>query len=698
HKWPSHQPWAWYRVRFFVPRRAAGARIFVHFGAVFHLCEVYVNGAFVGRHVGGFDDFAFDITDHVRPGQQAEILCFVWDTSYTAADGKLRPGEPKGCSSGPNYYAISDLWGQRFGGIWQDVTLETRPGAWTDEVLVLPSVRQHRLTVRVRIKAADGLALGPRGLKVRLVQEVLDHGRVVLRLPGQQVRLVGGAVAIEEASKTWTTARLWGIGGEYGSPRNLYILRTSLYLPGQREPFDVRYDRFGFREFWIEDGQFWLNGKRLPLQGGGTWYLQESKIPHGNRWFARRFFQLERYMNVNIERWHRHGDVSDEMFDLTDELGMLNEPEGPFWGVYGIPDLLGHSDWDDPVWTSRVTEHYLSWVRKHFNHPSIVLWSIENETFNRPSKPVALFNRFLAFGEAVKRLDPTRPITYHGSANGGWATRDKRLEIVNLHYPPDSRLRDWKTRWGGRPCINGEFQAYDPLFLMCSNDRHKAAENMDRLQGWIEKTWKFYREIELPGAMYFLPYMAGLVSTARPEWMGPWGDLLGDLSKAPVVKSGWRKGTAHMSAWVPITWPSLSGPGIKAECLRTGLGHTSLINWFDPSRPVATPTPVADTLRESWQAMPPLRGDTAPEVLVSVQRQGKPVGGVPVLAIPAGGQAVETRGAVTDPAGLAWLVLPAEGKYRLVCGKAGVDWQARRVPLDVKPGWEYLPRVSLELP
>lgn len=699
-KWPSGQAWAWYRTRFVVPNEMAGATVLLHFGAVFHLCEAYVRTAnnpwqFAGRHVGGFDKFEFDVTRFINPGQPAELLCFVHDTSYTALDKSDRAGEPTGCSSGPNHYVISDLWGARFGGLWQDVSLRSRPALWADEVLVLPSYRTRKLTVRTRVGSQDaGVASNPKAVVVR--QSVLKDGRPVLNLPERRLPLTGG-IASDEISKPWPTPDLWGIGGEYGDPRNLYVLRTEVLLPDGDRPLDVRYDRFGFREFWIQDGQFYLNGKRLPLQGGGTWYLQESKIAHGNRWWATRFFGLERSMNVNIERWHRHGDVTDEFFDLTDELGMLNEPEGAYWGVYGIPDILGYSDWDDPVWVKNVTEHYRHWAIKHFNHPSVVLWSVENETFTSAKRPPGMLDRFLAFGEAIKQVDPTRPVTYHGSENGFWATRDSRLEIVNLHYPGDDRVIGWHEKWGGRPCIDGEFQNYPPLFLTSNNDRQVAEQNMQTLQQWIEHKWKHYRDVDLSGSFYFLPYMAGLVSTARPEWMGPWGDLLGDLAKAPVTESGWAKGQANLYAWVSIDWPSLSGPGIKCERLRAGLGHLSLINWFDPTRPEATPTPVAETIARCWQAMPPLREDTAPEVIVTVTYQGKPLPGEAVLAIPAGGQPATPVSAMTDPGGTAWLVLREEGPYQVTCRGKTARWVARRLPRAPKPGWAHIPHLPLAL-
>lgn len=693
-RWPKGQRWAWYRVRFPVPREWRMSSVALRFDAAFHLCEAYVNGRFVGRHIGGFDPFEFELRDFVKPGETAELLCFVHDTSYTALAKSPRKDQPTGWSSGPNHYVISDAWGARFGGIWQNVTLIGRPWLSVAEVLVMPSVRRGKLATRTTIQWTGRRHEGLLRVPFLIRQDVLFKGKVVLKMRDQMVSIMPGFV---EQEVTWPDAPLWGIGGEYGDPANLCFLRTRLIVPNMPVPVATRYDRFGFREFWIADGQFWLNGQRLPLQGGGTWYLQEGKIAHGHRWFVQRFVALERGMNVNIERWHRHGDVASDIFDVTDELGMLNEPEGAYWGCHGIPDILGYADFDDPVWVKNVTAHYRAWVRKHFNHPSIVLWSLENETFTRAQRPPGMLDRFLAFGDAVKAADPTRPITFHGSENGRHATKNPRIEIVNLHYPSNDRVAGWKERWGGRPCIDGEFQSYPPLFLKCNNDPKVAEENLKKLQRWIEAKWAFYRKAQLAGSFYFLPYMAALVSTARPEWMGPWGDLLPPLKTAPVKQHGWAKGQAQLSADVPITWPSLSGPGIKCERLRTGLGNRSLINWFDPKRPVATPTPVYETLRKSWRPMPPLRNAKAPEVIVTVTRGGKPLAGVAVMATPLDGQCTSPIGVMTDPAGTAWLILREPGRYRLSCGGKTVTFAARLGRLDAPPGFADVPRVALKL-
>ncbi len=691
-KWPGGQHWAWYRTRFTIPGDWETGRIKVHFEAVFHLCEVYLNGQFCGRHLGGFDAFDVDVTGAARPGESNEMLCFVHDTSITALDKSELEGQPTGCSSGPNHYIISDLWGARFGGIWQDVSLQNVPAVRVSDAFVITSVRQKQATVQTWLTNETD-----ERLQLSLAQEVLDAGEAVLTLPGQEVVLEPRGTTAVEVSAPWETPKLWGIGGDWGNPSNLYYLRSSLSADAAQQPYDVHYQRFGFREFWIQGGQFYLNGERLPLQGGGGWYLQEGKIAHGNRWFGLHMYRSDRGMNVNILRWHRHGDVAREFLDLGDELGMLSELEGPYWGVYGIPDIMGVADWDDEVWVRNITDHYHRWARKHRNHPSLVLWSVENETFCSTQRPTAMLDRFLSFGQAINEEDPTRPFTLHGVENGGYCTKRDDIEIVNLHYPPNQRLEGWKEKWGGRPCINGEFQNYPVLFAMSSPDPAKSAEAVDSMCEYIRSWTSYYEEIELSGALNFLPYICGLFTTADRSLMGPWADLLGDPTTAPVTKEGWRKGSVSLGAMVPIPWPSLSGPGIKCEALRTGSGHRSLINWFDPSRPSITPNKAYQAFADYWGKMPKLPARRAPEVIVHVTRDGEPVVGLPVIARPLAAGLAAPRGAMTDPNGTAWLVFKEAGEYEIRCGDARVRHKADLLDTYARPGYGDIPRMAVEL-
>ncbi|MBM4083976.1 MAG: hypothetical protein FJ272_04225, partial [Planctomycetes bacterium] len=657
-----------------------------------------------------------------KPGQPNQLLCFVHDTSVTALEKSARADEPKGCSSGPNHYLISDLWGQRFGGIWQDVSLRVEPAVNVEDVFVPPygrgapagditSYRKKAITVQTTLRNET-----TEPVTVSLAQDILGPDQkpvfsektgfsrpVVLSLPVQSVKLEPGEARQVSVSAEWPNPKLWGIGGEWGEPKHLYHLRSQVTLvvnpksqiQNPKSPLDTHFQRFGFREFWIEDGQFWLNGKRLPLQGGGNWYLQEGKAPHGHRWFGLHMYRSERGMNVNIQRWHRHGDISREFFDLGDELGMLSEPEGAYWGVSGIPDLMGSTDWDDPVWAANLGEHYRQWARKHRNHPSIVLWSVENETFCQTQRPKAMVDRFVAFGRALNEEDPTRPVTFHGVENGGYCSLRDDIQIINLHYPGDPKVKDWRKQWGGRPCVNGEFQNYPVLFAMSGPEAAKSAEAVDQMCKHVAHWTAYYREIQLSGALHFLPYMVGLFTTADRSLMGPWGDLLPDPAKFQAVKEGWMKGSVHISATAPIPWPSLSGPGIKCERLLTGTGNRSLINWFDPQRPVITPNKTYDAFAGCWDKMPPLNPERAAEAIVTVTRAAKPLANAAVLARPLDGQSTHPMGVMSDPAGTAWFVFQEPGRYEITCGESKAVFEARRLSTNSRPGYADVPRVSL---
>lgn len=521
----------------------------------------------------------------------------------------------------------------------------------------------------------------------------------VLALPTREIVLAPRGAGLVEVSASWAAPKLWGIGGDWGNPQNLYWLRSRLSIHRGQQVLDHHLLRFGFREFWIQDGQFLLNGQRLPLQGGGNWYLQEAKIAHGNRWFGLHMYRSERGMNVNLQRWHRHGDVAREFFDLGDELGMLAEPEGPFFGAWGIPDIMGFTDWDDPVWAGNVTDYYRRWARKHRNHPSVFLWSIENETFCDSHLPDAQVDRFVAFGAALNDEDPTRPITFHGMGNGGYCTTRDDIQIVNLHYPSGARLQGWKEKWGGRPCINGEFQAIGLPFDLSGPDPKKSAEAVDQMCEYIRGWTSYYEEIQLSGALNFVPYKSGLFTTANRSLMGPWGDLLPDPTTAPLIKEGQGAGNVALAVMVPISWPSLSGPGIKCERLVTGSGsvNRSLINWFDPLRPAITPNKAYQAFAENWGKMPALPERRVPEVIVEVTRPGEPVAGLPVVVRPIGAGLPVPRGAITDPNGRAWLVLQEAGAYEISCGDARVRFAADWLNTYAKPGYEDIPRVSLKL-
>lgn len=103
----------WYKKNFTTPKNIRNKRLLLHFGAVDWQCVVYINGKEIGKHSGGYDPFYFDITDHLKKGQQ-ELMVRVWDPSDEGP-------QPRGKQvKNPN-----SIWYTPVTGIWQTVWLES---------------------------------------------------------------------------------------------------------------------------------------------------------------------------------------------------------------------------------------------------------------------------------------------------------------------------------------------------------------------------------------------------------------------------------------------------------------------------------------------------------------------------------------------------------------------------------------------
>lgn len=128
----------WYRRTFTTPKMNAGERLLLHFGAVDWACQVWVNGNHVGAHKGGYDPFAFDITDALNADDQQHLVVKVNDPtdSGTQPRGKQR-NQPHG------------IWYTPVTGIWQTVWLEPVPATHVESLKIVPNVDRKTLTVMV---------------------------------------------------------------------------------------------------------------------------------------------------------------------------------------------------------------------------------------------------------------------------------------------------------------------------------------------------------------------------------------------------------------------------------------------------------------------------------------------------------------------------------------------------------------------
>lgn len=374
--YPSH--WqdtaaAWYRRSFQTPPTVGkGGIARLCFAAVAGRTTVWLNGRRLGDNVDSFLPFAFDVTNLIERERENELAVLV----------EPPPKTPEGLWRQP----CGSWVGWHLRGIWGPVVLETTPASAIRDVFAQSSVRNDELAVEVELELAEGFA---GELRVSVLQgkaPILDLGR--RRISGADGRKQTVRLSVERP------------GLESWSPEHpqLYHVRAELCADGRVA--HVGQVRFGFREFCIEGTHFVLNGRPIRLFGDSWHYMGSAQQ---NPAYARTWFGFAKSTGVNVIRTHAM-PYPPLYFDLADELGMMIIDES---AVYGSAGTLAY---DDPRFWDNCRDHMRRLVRRDRNHPSIIFWSACNETVWKGGEKA--FPHLLSLGEAARRLDPTRLVSY----------------------------------------------------------------------------------------------------------------------------------------------------------------------------------------------------------------------------------------------------------------------------------------------
>jgi beta-galactosidase len=378
---------SWYRRTFDLPAEDAGRRLWLEFDGVFRDCTVFVNGWCVGRHESGYSNFRFDITDVAECGGKNVVAVRV---DATQTEG----------------------WFYEGAGIYRHVWLvKTAP------IALVPD------SVFVFSRFKDNVPVGPAELhlQTRLVNaqsapadatvtwEVSAPDGKVVATARQPARRDGVAALDLEQIASIDAPELWSPE----TPR-LYKLVTTVASEGAT--VDRLETEFGIRTvaFDAEKG-FLLNGKPYVLKG--TCNHQDhagvgAALPDRLQYF--RVAKLKE-MGANAYRTV-HNAPTPELLEACDRLGMLVMDENR---------LLG----SDAANLDRLDRL----VRRDRNHPSVAIWSLANEEFTTQGTPAG--KRTAATMQAfLKRLDPTRPVTYNSTAGNEFAGINEVIEVRGWSY------------------------------------------------------------------------------------------------------------------------------------------------------------------------------------------------------------------------------------------------------------------------
>ncbi|NOY81275.1 MAG: hypothetical protein GXP31_09755 [Kiritimatiellaeota bacterium] len=677
----------WYRLLFRMPDGWEKRVLTLRIDNANTKVRVYFNGTFCGERFGWVGVIRIPLKDVKRGENQLDV--YVGSARNYGFDHFN--GRPLGLDS---------TW-----GIMGDVFLEATPGVAVTDVWAITSYRNARIKTKAWLVNRMRTT---RDIEVR--QYCVLDGRVRLRLGRKRYSLPPDTPVEVRMSRPWTNPRFWGIGGKYGEPI-LYTLVTDILAGG--ELVDRQFTRFGFREFWIEGLHFYLNGKRIFIQGDIGHFKQNVRRQ------LEVIFPLLRRDGINLIRNHQgaFGYPCLELPRVADELGMLVCAQMyPVLRPRGMKKLgelereayVSEEEWLASEMHYENLKNYGRWVRMMRNHPSVVIYSTDNEIFTQawdtPEKLAANIrnDRLGAYYEKyVKRLDPTRVLTRDGD-EGTWGhtgkwQEDPPCDTANYHYPDfriDEFVRDWETVYDGRPVLFGEtlyhsYGAWNGWVGATPSQVTAKARTVRRVAS-------LYRDLEIPGAIYMGLSLDGFIQLDK-EGCGPWRitpEMIAEYKADGIVKSMPRY------PYIPVAWPSMSGPGYKREFARNtaGIHGERSINWFDPKAPTHLRNAVNDAYRDSLTPMPPLKRTRAPELLVRVVKHGEPAPFAQAFLTPAEGQAVPPVGVMADSNGAAWFLLWRSGKYRIRVGGVEKTVTVDEVPNDPpSPGFDYLKRVEIEI-
>lgn len=520
-----------YHRTFRVPDEMAGGRIFLKFNGVLQTSRVFVNGREAATWEEAYLPLNIDITDLVyTDGGENDLLVVV----STFEQDVIPSGLTKSLG-------LTGSWFGAIGrGIWEDVYLEGCPLTYVNDIHVKTSWREAKIEISVSVANWCG---DSRPLDVKAT--VLDGGMPVKTLGRAEIMSPADNEASVCITEDWPDAHHW-----MPDDPHLYELQVELYDHDRQ--IDSQTIKFGFREVWSEGHRLLINGVRVNLRGD-SWHFQGAT--QQSRQYALNWFRLCKDYGFNYVRLHAQ-PYPEYYLDAADECGMLVVDET---AIYGSGKAI---DAGNPLYLERCKRHAERLVLRDRNHPSVILWSLENEMRWVDGRDVYK----LQIPEMMRRihaLDGTRPIILEG--DNRLLAKDKS-EIESYHYNIDGTMAQWDR---SRPLIFGEHGGW---WYACpqNSSAYIGSEAYESIDGTLkglalkERLYVEYcRRVEVTGITSFnlVHYMQR--SMPAEDVRLKWDDLNAPGCKPKVI----RKYSMTINNGMLENYP-LCTPNVSLEVLR----------------------------------------------------------------------------------------------------------------------------------
>ena len=396
-----------YRKSFTVPADYAGKHTILRFDGVYSYARLFVNDTFVREHHGGFTRWDTDVTPFVRPGKKNEIRLEVTDRlddiSY---------------ASGYAHHPI--------GGILRDVTL-----------FALPETCLYDFYAETHLDAAYEDAV----LKIGYSSPVVGGAEVAYTLAdpsGRRYPLAQSRFPLKEGGNMNELPVKNPLKWDAEHP-NLYTLTVTLSKDGKEIG---RFDRrIGFRDVKIEKDRMLVNGMPVKLRGA----CRHDIHPTLGRTTTAELDSLDvilfKRSNMNFVRTS-HYPPTERFLEYCDRYGIYVESETAvcFVDTYRQKNYAPGKTQDSAEFTPRYLSQCREMVKSFRSHPSILFWSIGNES--------VYGTNFQQCWDWVKATDKTRPVIF--SYPGSVGEKEPVYDILSMHYQDvNGNLNQWNRSTHG---------------------------------------------------------------------------------------------------------------------------------------------------------------------------------------------------------------------------------------------------------
>lgn len=369
---------------------AAPFPITVTFEGASTAIAVWLNGVFVGYSEDSFTPSEFDVTAALQPGKNVlAVACF----QYTSA----------------SWLEDQDFW--RMHGLFRSVELTAQPAVHVADLRVTADydyeAGEGDLTVDAFVRNAAATDAFEAVLTDADGAEVWREG-----IAAEAADSAGDAAGDSPIAFSWH-ANVGQVNPWSAEEPTLYTL-TVTALDADGNVIEAVPQRIGFRHFAIEDGIMKINGKRIVFRGvnrhefdartGRT--VSEAVMLQDIHEFKR--------LNINAVRTCHYPNQT-RWYELCDEYGiyMIDETNIETHGTWTYGDGSFHPETAVPgsrdEWRAACVDRLNSMMRRDWNHPSVVIWSLGNESFGG--------DVFRTMRDFVHANDPMRPVHYESVFN-----------------------------------------------------------------------------------------------------------------------------------------------------------------------------------------------------------------------------------------------------------------------------------------